>query len=428
MSDLCTADAPWCAIERLIGSLIDLEASADRTAAFRQARGVPSAAVLLRLCLAYALSGSSLRRTCAWAMAQGLAELSNPALEKRLQRAGAWLGEIAGALLAARAELPSRWAGYQFHLVDATALSVPGATGTSWRLHLSFDLGTARMVEAYLTDVHGGEQLGRFVPPPSGCVTIADAGYPHPRRMRAHLATGGDILVRTSWNAARLLTPEEGTPFDLFAALRDFDGTAGEWTVRVDDRQPHQPALLLRLIAGRKPPQACEQARRRVRENARRKGKTADARSLAAADWVLVLTSLPAGTFPPDAVLAAYRLRWQIELAIKRWKSLLGLGQVPVHSPQTAVTWIYAALINALLIEDKVAAAATHFPPRQPAEAPWLFSVANVRALGPELEPRSPRPVPVGVPGPDKPTSRPSHHRSPKATTKTDRDHSSSVH
>lgn len=392
MPDLSSADAPWSAIERLIGSLIDLEASADRTGAFRQARGVPSAAVLLRLCLAYALSGSSLRGTCAWAKARGLASLSNPALEKRLQQAGPWLGEIAGALLAARAELPARWPGYQFHLVDATALSVPGANGTSWRLHLSFDLGTARMVEAYLTDEHGGEHLGRFAPPAPGCLTIADAGYPHPRRIRTHLSAGGDILVRIGWNALRLLTPE-GKPFDLFAALRRVDGAVGEWTVRVDDHQPEQPALCLRLIAGRKPAQGCEQARRRMRESARRKGKTPDARSLEAADWVLVVTSLPVESFPAEAVLAAYRLRWQVELAIKRWKSLLGLGQVPVHRAQTATTWIYAVLISALLIEDKVAEAATHFPPEQPADALRLFSMADVRAVGPELDPRAARPV-----------------------------------
>ena len=403
MNPLDPADAPWGAMETLIRTVLDLEDSARRTGAFRQPRGVPSAAALLRLCLAYAVCGLSLRRTCAWAAGLGVATLSNPALEKRFQKAGAWLGEIAGALLAARSPLTPRWPGWQLRLVDGTSLSVPGATGTSWRLHLGFDLGTARMIEATLTDVHGGERLSRFEPPPPGTVLLADAGYPHPRELRAVLALGGDVIVRMSWAAVRLLTPAGG-PFDLFAALRALtaatgDGAAtGDWTVVVDDHQPERPPLRLRLIAGRKPPAACERARRRVRETARRKGKTPDARTLAAADWVLLLTSLPADAFDAAAVLAAYRLRWQVELAIKRWKSLLGLGAPPVRRPETATAWIYALLIAALLIEDKLADAATHFPPGPPAAAPRLLALADVRAVGPGSARRFARAVPVAAP------------------------------
>lgn len=386
------ADAPWRTVETLVRSVIDLEESAARTGAFRQARGVPSAAALFRLCLASAVCRLSLRETCAWAAESGVARLSNPAWEKRFQKAGVWLGEIAGALLAARAETPARWPGYQLRLVDATALSVPGASGTSWRLHLSYDLGRGCMCQASLTDGHGGERLGRFAPPPPGTVVLADAGYPHPRELRGHLAAGGDLIVRMSWAAARLLTPA-GERFDLFGALRRLDGPAGAWDVVVDDHQPAAPPLRLRLVAGRKPPAACEQARRRVRETAKRKGKTPDARSLEAADWVLLLTSLPTAPFDAAAVLAAYRLRWQVELAIKRWKSLLGLGEVPVHTPAAATAWIYAMLIAALLIEDKVAATATQFPPRLPTDAARLLSVAHLRALGPQPAPGTVRSV-----------------------------------
>lgn len=385
-------EAPWRTVETLVRSVIDLEASAARTGAFRQARGLPSATALLRLCLVSAVCRLSLRETCAWAAETGVAQLSNPAWEKRFQNAGVWLGEIAGALLAARAAVPSRWPGTQLRLVDATTLSVPGASGTSWRLHLSYDLGRGRMCQASLTDAHGGERLGRFAPPPPGTVVLADAGYPHPRELRGHLAAGGDLIVRMSWAAARLLTTA-GERFDLFCALRQLDGPVGAWEVVVDDHQPAAPPLRLRLVAGRKPPAACEQARRRVRETAKRKGKTPDARSLEAADWVLLLTSLPATAFDAATVLAAYRLRWQVELAIKRWKSLLGLGEMPVHTPAAATAWIYAMLIAALLIEDNVATVATQFPPGQPTNAPRFLPMAHIRALGPQPAPRIVRSV-----------------------------------
>src|SRR5258705_13665686 len=43
------------------------------------------------------------------------------------------------------------------------------------------------------------------------------------------------------------------------------------------------------------------------------------------ADWVILVTSLRPKDFATADVLALYRLRWRIELAFKRLKSLIGL-------------------------------------------------------------------------------------------------------
>ncbi len=47
--------------------------------------------------------------------------------------------------------------------------------------------------------------------------------------------------------------------------------------------------------------------------------------------YLMAVTSLPASV-PATEVLAAYRLRWQIELAFKRLKGLLGCNRLPVGS------------------------------------------------------------------------------------------------
>lgn len=47
-----------------------------------------------------------------------------------------------------------------------------------------------------------------------------------------------------------------------------------------------------------------------------------------------------------------YRLRWRIELAFKRLKSLLRLDRLPAHDKDLARAWIFSHLIAALLIED----------------------------------------------------------------------------
>jgi hypothetical protein len=59
----------------------------------------------------------------------------------------------------------------------------------------------------------------------------------------------------------------------------------------------------------------------------------------------------PASASAP-AILAAYRLRWQIERAFKRLKSLLHIDRLPTHTERGSRSWLYAPLILALLCDD----------------------------------------------------------------------------
>ena len=80
--------------------------------------------------------------------------------------------------------------------------------------------------------------------------------------------------------------------------------------------------------------------------------KTLDPRSLIAADFMILATSLPKKGYSARAVLAVYRLRWQIELAFKRLKSLLHIDRLPTWTERGSRSWLYAHLILALLCDD----------------------------------------------------------------------------
>jgi len=337
----------WPRLAVAVSAAIDIEASARFWGAFERSRGVPSAQALLRLALAWA-SGLSLREVCALAAASGVARLADASLVERFGGETAeWLADIAGALLAARLPEAVPVAGRRLVLVDGTAICQPGADRTSWRVHLAYDPARRRLDAATLTDGRGAERLSRFRWA-RGDVAVADRYHARPGEVRPVLAAGADLLVRTGWNSLRLRTPE-GEPFDLAGALAGAGEAPGESVVHVDDRCPDPPPL--RLVIARLPRERAEQARRRLRQDAQKRGRTPDARSLLAAGFVLLLTSLPADAFPPERVCALYRLRWQIELAIKRLKSLLGLGALPAKSPALARVWLYAKLILALLAE-----------------------------------------------------------------------------
>ena len=67
---------------------------------------------------------------------------------------------------------------------------------------------------------------------------------------------------------------------------------------------------------------------------------------------VILATSLPKTGYSARAVLAVYRLRWQIELAFKRLKSLLHIDRLPTWTERGSRSWLYAHLILALLCDD----------------------------------------------------------------------------
>lgn len=331
----------------------DFEGTARLRGAFTRAREVKSATALFRLAMAFGGCGMSLRETCAWAAAAGLADLANPSLLERLCKAAPWLGDIVAALISHREQQAppvKRWAGYRLRALDGTSISEPGADGITWRLHVGYDLATGQVDQITLTDFRGAENLQRIAYQP-GDIVLADRGYAYARHLRPVIDAGAHFIVRMGWNALRLLKPDDGTPFDLFAALAAQTGQEGEVAVSLDDGLAAE-RLNLRLVIRRKSDEEAEAEKKRLIKQASRKGKKIDPRSLQAAHYILLLTALPADVFPFTDVLAIYRFRWQIELSFKRMKTLAGLDQLEAKKPELAQAWIFAKLIVFLIAEQ----------------------------------------------------------------------------
>jgi IS4 transposase len=115
--------------------------------------------------------------------------------------------------------------------------------------------------------------------------------------------------------------------------------------------QHNRKRYRLRLCALRKSQTATERARKKQRGKASRMGRQLDPESVALAEYVLVVTSLPAKVWPTARVLKLYRYRWQVELVFKRLKSLLGLGHLPKTNDHSARSWLQAKILTALLVE-----------------------------------------------------------------------------
>jgi hypothetical protein len=352
-----TASLPPDSFQDVLARLppdLDLNALARSTKAIRRARKVSDGKDLLRLALARGPGGLSLNQTATWAAMSGVAKLSDPGLKKRLDNAVPFLKALMEQQLAERAGSATlHWPGRYLRVVDGTNISQPASKGTDWRVHAGYDLGTGGFVHLDLTDNHGAESIERGMPKP-GEVRMGDRNYANASALdefRRTSANQADFIVRARWKSFVLHRPD-GTPFSLPDYLAALPADSPVQEVLVLARVSQTRDLPLRLIIQRNSDEVTENIRRHLRRAAARRRKALDPRSLIAAGFLVLATSLPAQGYPAAEVLAAYRLRWQIELAFKRLKSLLHIDLLPTLTPEASRSWLYAHLILALLCDD----------------------------------------------------------------------------
>jgi hypothetical protein len=365
-------DSQWPELVGAIARSIDLEATARSSGALIRRRQIRSAEQLLRLALAYGPGGLSLRAAAVWAgIAEG-ASLSDTAVMQRVRKAADWLGEIAGALVGraspAVPDVPDPLPGRRLRIVDGSVITRPGSTGSDWRLHAAYDPALGCFTGLDLTDGKQAEGFGCAMAE-AGDLLLGDRGYARPLDLRAVLDAGADFIVRVGWARLRLLEPDGATLAwePIFNTLAP--GGVTERRVVVEKsgkggKQRGRPLFEARLIVLRLSQGAAARAAKAVRRRRSRKQVRSPAQplTLRSSGFLMLLTSLP-DTVSAAEVLGAYRLRWQVELAFKRLKSLIGIDRLPAKSDGLARSWLLAHLILALLIGE---AAREHLPDSPP--------------------------------------------------------------
>jgi hypothetical protein len=315
---------------------------------------------LLRLVFVHAGADLPLRQTVATVAAAGGPNISPNVLHKKMRKAGVYLRALVERMTDWNEEAgPERWAGYEMVAVDATAFAGRTATGTDARAHVAIRLADLSIRSLYVTDGFGGESLKRFYFH-AGQLVIGDRGYANPTGIQATVDQGADLLLRVNRGALPLYD-RDGQQVDVLATARTLCvDEVLDYDVRVlPGRGSKVRPIGGRLIIHRLPPELADQAREWVH---REQGRRATVESLEMAEYVLLFTTAPRGRLTATRCLQAYRLRWQIELLFKRWKSLCGFDRLPNERPDTIESWIYAKVLLALLM-DKLGASATELSP-----------------------------------------------------------------
>jgi Transposase DDE domain len=317
--------------------------------AFVRAKKVKTPAQLLRMVFLYCGLDKPLREVAGTFTAL-YDSMTDQSVAERLRACGPWVQAMLRQMvpMAAVEPLPS---GRRFVVIDASSIQAPGATGTDHRLHLAMDLVSLQFLEVLVSDVHTGETLKHFTFAP-GDVAVADRGYAQCQGMHAAVAQGADLIVRLNPFSV-VLSDTAGAPVELGVTLKR-------------QRMETLCTLAVTLCAAggqhevrgwvhayRLNAEQANRARHKCRQG-HKKG-TPSAASLLLAGWVLVFTTLAPAVLTAQTIMALYRCRWQVEIAIKRWKSVLDVDALRAKATSPlAEVWLHGKLLYALMLERRM--------------------------------------------------------------------------
>lgn len=358
------SDTNWDYLLTLLPA--DWRELAMTTGAVRRLRGATTLESLLRTILLHVAHGYSLRTTSAVAKEAGWASMSDVALLNKLRACEGWLHELCVGLLAQSGmSLPQTHRGLRMRLVDSTVIKEFGDTGSQWRVLYSLTVPGWQCDCFRLTPSTGagnGESL-KYFPVKAGDCLLADRGFSHLAGIESVQQRGGWVIVRLN-DQSTPLEWEDGSPVELGDWLTPLSrpGQVGGAQVWIPAPKGSKERVPARICAVRKSLEAAALAERKLKRKASRRQSDLREKTLETSAWIVVLTTVEPSVLNDAEILEWYRVRWQIELAFKRLKSLGELGHLPKRDPTSSRAWIYGKLLVALLTEGMQRHAASFSP------------------------------------------------------------------
>lgn len=241
-----------------------------------------------------------------------------------------------GSTVALPAALASLWPG--------CGGSTPAAGAAALKLQPRLDLlrGRIDLLELQAGRAQDQTAQSQTAPLPPDTLVLFDLGYFALAMLQARLAAGVHWLCRPKVHTVVFAGGQRWSLVDLLAAQcrHHLDRP-----ILLGARQ----RIACRVVAVRLPPEVVALRRSRLVAAARREQTEPSAAQLALAAWAVLITSLPATRLTLAEALVLYRLRWQIELLFKLWKSHGAIDRSRSTKPWRVLCEVYAKLLAMLL-------------------------------------------------------------------------------
>jgi hypothetical protein len=252
-----------------------------------------------------------------------------------------------------------RFAGVR--VIDSTTIVLPDAlaaygrgcggstvegTSAALKCGLQLDLLTGAWCGLDVTDGRASDQRlsVQHASLPAGSLRLADLGFYELELLARHDQQG--VYWLSKLPPSTLVSTDTVNEQQLLPFLQSL-GACEQWDGLVWVGKGRR--LRARLLLQRVPQEVADQRRRRLRKEARRHGRVATEATLALAAWTLLITNTPSELLSLKEALVVARVRWQIELVFKLWKSQ---GQVDAwrsSKPARILCEVYGKLLALVL-------------------------------------------------------------------------------
>lgn len=250
----------------------------------------------------------------------------------------------------------------RFIVIDGSTVQEPGATATTYRLHIAIDLINLSLHQVEVTTDKEGENLDHYTLS-AGDVVLIDRGYNQPKTLVPFIDRGGDVVLRYNAHSMNLYEDGEGEDAGHMVAERSRSMVKIDWHTRLRKLGKRPSCVPVWLCHGNKriqgylhaiplPEEKAAEARRKAKQRAKDKGRDPSVEALCLSEWVLIFTSLPPEVLCTTTASSLYRVRWQVELVIKRLKSLLNVDELRAHKgSKLAELYLHGKLLYAAVLE-----------------------------------------------------------------------------
>lgn len=310
-------------------------------------RGIQDEEELLMLSMFYSY-GHSLMEVKNYAKTEFNTTISDVGFMKRFNRCNEWIKSIISEMLGnevIKYDIPEKLKDYKVLAVDASDVRQKGAVQKLFHLHYAVNLFTLSSESFKITQQEQGETLKNFNFG-RNTIVIADRGYASMTGIEYCLENLTDFILRIKNKAFNLYNENEET-VELSSILKDVTEKSCDFILYYKYKNKLKP---IRFCAVRKTKEEIEIEKKRILRKESKKQISLSDDTKFTHQYFFVVTSL-GKEFTSDEILGLYRLRWQVEMVFKRYKSILGLGSIPTKTDISGLVWLNCKMLIALLIE-----------------------------------------------------------------------------
>jgi hypothetical protein len=285
---------------------------------------------------------------------------------------GAALHEVIGGA-AQTTGLLARFAGV--YLLDSTTVGLPATLQAQWpgvstgqgeataalKVQVRFEYRSGAIEHLSLQSARAQDRAAaaQRLLLPTGSLRLSDGGYFTLSVLRSYAEQGVYFLTRPAIHTQVLSSEGECCSLRTFIARYAQDGHL-DCPIRLGKAEQ----LPCRLIAW---PVAAESRARRQRQlkaQAHKQQRPVNPDAWALSGWGYCVTNLPPDLLSSEEARVLARLRWQIELLFKLWKSHARLGRSRSHKPWRVLCELYAKLLIVLIQHWFLLASCWRYPDR----------------------------------------------------------------